>query len=66
MKGAINSSIYEQIIVKITCVSRRDENKGSSISWKKNKTIKFVINTRWLDGVVGRGVTTSGKLIRDT
>ena len=35
MKGAINSSIYEQIIIKITCVSRRDENRGSSISWGK-------------------------------
>ena len=66
MKSAINSSIYGQIIVKITCVSRRDENRGSSISWEKNKTIKFVIDTKWLDGVVSRGVTTSGKLIRDT
>ena len=33
---------------------------------KKNETIKFVIDTKWLDGVVSRGVTTSGKLIRDT
>ena len=41
MKGAINSSIYEQIIVKITCVSRRDENRGSSISWKKIKQLNL-------------------------